>query len=91
MGRKHCGKRRNCSSVFSKDLYLQTPKNQGLFGKVKRKKLMPYTIYMTIADSLTSNKTRVQYLQDYSRQNTKWFTFSLKAPLETEIRMRKWG
>ena len=34
-GRKHCGKRRNCSfsrSVF-KRLLLQTPKNQGLFGK----------------------------------------------------------
>ena len=38
---KHCGKRRNCSlqaispfpTVFSKDLYLQTRKNQGLFGK----------------------------------------------------------
>ena len=41
MGRKHCGKRRNCSlraispfphSVF-KRLVLQTRKNQGLFGK----------------------------------------------------------
>ena len=39
MGRKHCGKRRNCSlraifpfpTVFSKDI-LQTCKNQGLFG-----------------------------------------------------------
>ena len=39
-GRKHCGKRRNCSlraisplhSVF-KAVVLQTRKNQGLFGK----------------------------------------------------------
>ena len=39
-GRKHCGKRRNCSlwaispfsTLFSKDL-LQAHKNQGLFGK----------------------------------------------------------
>ena len=45
-GRKHCGKRRNCSlraispfpPVFSKKLVLQTPKNQGLFGKGLRKK-----------------------------------------------------
>ena len=41
MGRKHCGKRRNCSlqaishfpAVFSKRLVLQTRKKQGLFGK----------------------------------------------------------
>ena len=41
MGRKHCGKRRNCSlraispfpTVFSRDSYKQTRKNQGLFGK----------------------------------------------------------
>ena len=41
MGRKHCGKRTNCSlraislfpTVFSKKLVLQTRKNQGLFGK----------------------------------------------------------
>ena len=40
-GRKHCGKRRNCSlraispfpTVFSKDLYWRHVKNQGLFGK----------------------------------------------------------
>ena len=30
--RKHCGKRRNCHSVF-KMLVLQTRKNQALFGK----------------------------------------------------------
>ena len=29
MGRKHCGKRRNCSLLAT----LQTRKNQGLFGK----------------------------------------------------------
>ena len=41
IGRKHCGKRRNCSlraispfpMVISKDLYLQARKNQRLFGK----------------------------------------------------------
>ena len=41
MGRKHCGKRRNCSSraispfptVFFNRLVLHTRKNQGLFGK----------------------------------------------------------
>ena len=41
MGGKHCWKRRNCSlraispfpTVFTKDLYLQTRKNQGLFWK----------------------------------------------------------
>ena len=40
-GRKHCGRRRNCSlreispflTVFSKDLYCRHVKNQGLFGK----------------------------------------------------------
>ena len=40
-GRKHCGKRRNCSllaissfpTVFSKGLYCRHVKNQGLFGK----------------------------------------------------------
>ena len=44
MGRKHCGKRRNCSlraippfpTVF-KRLLLQTRKNQGLFGKELKK------------------------------------------------------
>ena len=38
MGRKHCGKRRNCSFSFShsvlKRLVLQTHKNQELFDKV---------------------------------------------------------
>ena len=41
MGRKHCGKRRNCSlraispfpTVFSKDLHCRHVKIQGLFGK----------------------------------------------------------
>ena len=41
MGRKHCGKRRNCSlraispfpTVFSKDLYCRHIKNQRLSGK----------------------------------------------------------
>ena len=35
MGRKHCGKRRNClfPAVFSKESYYRHVKNQGLFGK----------------------------------------------------------
>ena len=37
MGRKHCGKRRNCPFSFSHSVFkrpvLQTHKNQGLFGK----------------------------------------------------------
>ena len=48
MGRKLCGKRRNCSlqtispfpTVFSKDLYHRQRKNQGLFGKGLREKLV---------------------------------------------------
>ena len=46
MGRKQCGKKRNCSLraispfpvVFSKDLYCRHVKNQGLFGKGLRRK-----------------------------------------------------
>ena len=48
MGRKHCGKRRNCSlravspfpSVFKR--LLQTRKNQGLFGKWLRVFIVKY-------------------------------------------------
>ena len=48
-GRKHCGKRRNCSlraispfpTVFFKGLVLQTCKNQDLFGKGLRSSIKP--------------------------------------------------
>ena len=36
-GRKHCGKRRNCSLLVLHKLVLQTRKNQGLFGKGLKK------------------------------------------------------
>ena len=74
-GRKHCGKRRNCSlraispfpTVFSKRLYYRHVKHKGLFGKELKIKMSitcfsSYQIGFRDSLMITCQRRTVQYL-----------------------------
>ena len=93
MVRKHCGKRRNCSSraispfpiVFSKGLTLQTRKNQGLFGKGLRRFSTFFHLYMLSRNSFYQCST--QFLNSLSKPQLLSLTNIIKTIHSSETGM----